>query len=162
MAPSLLGSANLVAEVDRPLLLTRGVEPQCGVTPWLRKLDRSGALPKSIFEHCVSPSPPGKRARLGAPRVGRVSKSDRSSGAVHLSQVAGGSHRPTRGERISVRAHVWTNPGCSWDGERASLEGSFIGGARLGKGRVYKQAWRDDLRVRWSAWVALQAKRHEK
>jgi hypothetical protein len=61
MAPSLLGSANLVAEVDRPLLLTRGVEPQCGVTPWLRKLDRSGALPESIFEHCVSPSPPGKR-----------------------------------------------------------------------------------------------------
>jgi len=37
-ALSLLGSANLVAEVDRPLLLTRGVEPQCGVTPWLRKM----------------------------------------------------------------------------------------------------------------------------
>ena len=64
-ALSLLGSANLVAEVDRPLLLTRGVEPQCSVTPWLRKLDRFGALPKSIFEHCVSPSPPGKRARPG-------------------------------------------------------------------------------------------------
>src|SRR5690242_10751135 len=66
------GSANLVAEVDRPLLLTRGVEPQCGVTPWLRKLDRSGALPESIFKHCVSPSPRG----------------DRSDNALHPSQVA--------------------------------------------------------------------------
>ena len=64
-ALSRLGSANLVAEVDSPLLLTRGVEPQCGVTPWLRKLDPSGALPESIFEHCVSPSPPGKEARPG-------------------------------------------------------------------------------------------------
>ena len=52
-------------------------------------------------------------------------KSDRSSGAVHLSQVAGGSHRPTRGERISVRAHVWTNPACSWDGETSKLEKIF-------------------------------------
>src|SRR4029079_11009134 len=72
MVLSLLGSANLVAEVDRPLLLTRGVEPPCGVTPWLRKLDRSEALPKSIFEHCVSPSPRG----------------DRSDNALHPSQVA--------------------------------------------------------------------------
>src|SRR6185503_7580156 len=71
-ALSRLGSANLVAEVDRPLLLTRGVEPPCGVTPWLRKLDRSGALPESIFEHCVSPSPRG----------------DRSDNALHPSQVA--------------------------------------------------------------------------
>jgi hypothetical protein len=30
---------------------------------------------------------------------GRVRKTDRSSGAVHLSQVAGGSHRPTREEK---------------------------------------------------------------
>jgi hypothetical protein len=71
-ALALLGSANLGAEVDKPLLLTRGVEPQCGVTPWLRKLDRSGALPESIFEHCVSPSPRG----------------DRSDNALHPSQVA--------------------------------------------------------------------------
>src|SRR6188472_21484 len=41
-------------------------------------------------------------------------KSDRSSGAVHLSQVAGGSHRPTPEEkRNSVRGHVRTDPGCS-------------------------------------------------
>jgi len=42
------------------------------IAAWLRKLGGSGALPESIFEHCVSPSPRG----------------DRSDNALHPSQVA--------------------------------------------------------------------------
>jgi hypothetical protein len=54
----------IMLEVDRLLLLIRGVEPQCDVTPWLRKLDPSRALPEWIFEHCVSPSPRGGAIRV--------------------------------------------------------------------------------------------------
>jgi len=85
------------------------VKPHGAAAAWLRQLDPFWTSSERTFKHGVSPSP----------------KDDRSSGAVHLSQVAGGSHRPTRGERISVRAHVWTNPACSWDGETSKLEKIF-------------------------------------
>jgi len=82
------------------------VKPHGAAAAWLRQLGPSQTSSERTFRHGVSPSP---------------KKSDRSSGAVHLSQVSGGSNRPTRGEGNRVRAHVWTNPACSWDGETSNL-----------------------------------------
>ena len=98
--PLLLGSANLVAEVDRPLLLTRGVEPQCGVTPWLRKmvLEVDGRLSAQAMDKLQGLSRLGS-ANLVRPRrclngpsnsASRHRQGDRRDKPLHPSQIAGG------------------------------------------------------------------------
>jgi hypothetical protein len=57
------------------------VKPHDLSLAWLRKLDPSWASSERTFEQCVSPSPPGKRARLGAPRVGRVRMATAATGS---------------------------------------------------------------------------------
>jgi len=75
--------------VDGVIPASAGVKPHGTLAAWLRKLDRSGALPESIFEHCVSPSPPDKRLQ-GNRWVGWVRMATAPTDAMHPSQVAGG------------------------------------------------------------------------
>jgi hypothetical protein len=57
--------------VGQPLV-QRVVKLHGPIAAGLRQLDPSRTSSERTFGHGVSPSPPGKRARLGAPRVGRV------------------------------------------------------------------------------------------
>ena len=52
---------------------------QSPIAAWLRKLGPF-EMTERTFEHCVSPSPPGKRARPGASRVGRVRTATAATG----------------------------------------------------------------------------------
>jgi hypothetical protein len=74
--------------VDKPLLLTRGVEPQRNVPAWLRKLGPSWTLSERTFKHCVSPSPRGKKGASWRAQGLAGENGDRNDNALHPSQVA--------------------------------------------------------------------------
>ena len=81
--------------MDRPWLLTRGVEPQCDVPAWLRKLGPSWTLSERTFKHCVSPSPRG----------------DRNDNALHPSQVAASAYPPLMSENRASLVGSFTRAG---------------------------------------------------
>jgi hypothetical protein len=71
--------------------LQRGVKPHGAAAAWLRKLGPPRTVSERTFRHCVSPS---------------IRRIDRSSGAVHPSQVAGGYTVQPMGKRNSTRARL--------------------------------------------------------
>jgi hypothetical protein len=93
-------------------------EPQFILTAWLRKLGPSWTMSERTFEQCVSPSPPGKRARpwvndceaIGGlvgekdgAGLGRVRMATAVTNVLHPSQVAVYDRPPHQGQSIKER-----------------------------------------------------------